>query len=693
MHRSKLMWSAVWLAVLLAAEPLPSALADEGMWTFNDFPADKVEKAYGFRPDQAWLDRVRLASVRLAEGCSASFVSARGLVQTNHHCARGCIEQLSTAGNDLAARGFYAREETDEPPCPTMEVDQLIEITPVTTRIHEATGNKDGPAFAGALKAERAAIEHECAGNDDNLRCDVVELYQGGVYDLYKYRRFQDVRLVFAPEEAIAFFGGDPDNFEFPRYDFDVSYLRVYADGKPLDTSAHYFRYAKADARPGDVVFTSGNPGSTRRLDTVAQLAFQRDVSLPQRIFLLAELRGQLTRFSAEGPEQARRAQTRLFGVENALKEYKGEFSALVDPTIIHNQATAEQALRAKVDADPALRSQSATAWDDIKATLERYRPQADRFMLLAHSGGFRSKLVDYALELVRHAAEAGKPDGERLSEYTEAQFPKTRQQLLASTPVYPDLEKLQLTFALTKLRELLGPDDALVKKVLGRKSPAQLADALIDGTGLADPELRKRLLDADPATIAAATDPLIQFVRAIDPDLRAVRKESEDGLEAAITKAASQIARARFRIEGTSTYPDATFSPRVSYGSVAGYSAGGKQIAPFTYVSGLYERATGAYPFALPPSWIAAQGALNPQQPMNFVTTNDVIGGNSGSPVINKAAEIVGLVFDGNIESLGGDFGYDGAVNRTVAVNVGMLREGLAKVYRADRLVAELAR
>jgi Peptidase S46 len=687
-QRSKVVIAAVALAAALAP-----AHADEGMWAFNNFPVDKVEKAYGFRPDQAWLDRVQLASVRLAEGCSAAFISVRGLIQTNHHCARQCIEQLSNAGNNLIADGFYAREEKDEPKCPTIEADQLVEITPVSERIAKVTGGKDGAAFAAAIKAERASIEQECAGNDDNLRCDVIELYNGGVYDLYKYRRYQDVRLVFAPEEAIAFFGGDPDNFEFPRYNFDVTYLRVYVNDQPLDTGAHYLRYAKADARPGDLVFTSGNPDGTYRSGTVAQLEFQRDVSLPREIFYRAELRGQVTRFSAESPENERIARTLLYYVENGLKTLKGAFATLVDPTIMRDRAAAEKALRATVDADPALRASYGAAWDNIKTVLERYRSQADRFFLLVDNGDFRSTLLQYGEQLVRHADEAGKPDGERLSEYTEAQFPETRQQLLSSAPVYPELEKLMLTFSLTKLRELLGPDDAFVKKVLGRKSPAQLAAELVDGTSLGDIEVRRRLLDADPVALAASNDPMIAFARAIDPELRAARKEQEDGLNAALTRYASQIARARFKVAGTSSYPDGTSSPRLSYGAVAGYSAGGKEIAPLTTVSGLYERATGAPPFQLPPSWIAAQAALSPQLPFNFVTSTDIVGGNSGSALINKDAEIVGLVFDGNIYNLGGDYGFDGAVNRTISVSVGILREGLAKVYHADRLVSELIR
>jgi hypothetical protein len=686
MKRSKRM-----LAVIVLAAALAPARADEGMWTFNNVPADKVESAYGFRPDQQWLDHVRLSSVRLARGCSGSFVSARGLVQTNHHCARDCIEQLSTPSTNLTANGFYAREEKDETKCPDVEVDQLVEIIPVTDRINRATSGRDGADFAQALKVETANIEGECAGNDDHIRCDVVELYHGGIYDLYKYRRYQDVRLVFAPEESIAFFGGDPDNYEFPRYNFEVAYMRVYVDDKPLDSSSNYLRFAKSDAKPGDVTFTSGHPGATHRLDTVAQLVYQRDVWLIQDMVYLAELRGELTVFSSEAPEKARIASSQLFDIENWLKADKGQFAALVDPTIIGDRSTAERALRAKVDADQALRDRYGSAWDSIKSTVDRFRPQAARFYLLDESS-LQSTLLSYARILVRHATEATKPNGDRLSEYTEANFPITRQTVLSTAPVYPDLEKLTLTFSLTKVREGLGPDDDFVKTLLGKKSPAQLAAELVDGTALGNLDFRARLLDGGAAAIAASDDPMIRFFRAIDPGLRAVRKQREEGRDAALTENSGKIAQARFRFEGTSTYPDGTSTLRLSYGSVAGYSAGGKQIAPLTFVSGLFERATGSAPFKLPPSWIAAQSSLDPRQSFNFATTNDNVGGNSGSPVINKDAEVVGLAFDRNIQALGGDFGYDGKVNRAVAVSVGMLREGLAKVYHADRIVRELA-
>lgn len=681
--------SGLLAALAVAFSP---AAADEGMWTFNDFPADRVEKAYGFRPDQAWLDHVRASSVRLARGCSASFVSAHGLVQTNHHCAQGCIQQLSTAAEDLIATGFYARRTEDERQCPNVEVNQLTAITDVTARVKAAIDGKDGKALGDAKKAVEAAIGRECSGGDAAVRCDVVELYHGGIYNLYRYRRYQDVRLVFAPEMAIAFFGGDPDNFEFPRYDLDVSYLRVYANGRPLDTAQNYLRYAKADARPGDLTFTSGHPGRTDRLDTVAELEFQRDVTLPRGLFQDYELRGVLTEFSARGPEQARIAKGMLFGLENSLKARKGRFEALVDPAIIKARAASEEALRRKVAADPQLRETAGPAWDNIRSALEEYRGMRDRYAFTEGGQAFRSRLFGFAKALVRHAAESTKPDEARLPEYTDANFPIQRQTLTAATPVYPELEKLTLAFSLTKLRETLGPDDPFVREVLGSKSPAELAGELIDGTGLADAKLRRSLLDAGEAGIAASTDPMIALVRAIDPELRAMRKAYEDNVGARLTKNTALVADAMFKAYGTSTYPDATFTLRLSYGAVKGYRQDGHDIHPITTIGGAFERATGADPFRLPDSWIAARGALDMAQPFDLATTNDIIGGNSGSPVINKAAEVVGLIFDGNIQSLGGEFGFDPEVNRAVAVAVGALREALARIYHADRLVEELA-
>ena len=671
---------------------LTAAHAAEGMWTFNDFPFETVEKAYGFRPSRAWLDHVRLSSLRLADGCSASFVSPHGLVQTNHHCVTGCIAQLSTATQDFIASGFYAKQAQDELKCPEEEINQLVAITDVTDRIHKATADK-GDAFSKALKVAMAGLEKECTGNDETISCDVVELYNGGVFNLYKYRRYRDVRLVFAPEQSIASFGGDSDNFEFPRYNLDVAYLRVYVDDKPLDTKANYLRHARTDARPGEPTFTSGHPGSTHRQETVAALEFRRDVLLPRELIYNSELRGILTEFSTRGAEQARIVDGMLNSLENSLKSSKGEFEALVDPTIIRARAASEQALRDKVAADPQLQAQYGAAWDNYRATIDRYRGWRERYRFTAGGRGFRSELFGIARILVRHAAELTKPDEQRLEGFTGANLPSTLRSLESTAPINRELEKVLLTFSLSKLREALGPDDPFVKKTLGRKSPRELATELIDGTGLMDVAVRARLRDGGQAAIDASSDPMIALVHRIDGDLRAMRKDYDDKVEAPQAQYAAQIARARFKVFGTSIYPDATGTLRLSYGEVAGYRSAGREIAPMTTTAGLFERATGADPFKLPDRWIAARAKLDPRQPFNVVTTNDIVGGNSGSPVINKSGEVVGVLFDHNREALGGAFGYDPAGNRAISVNVGIIREALSKIYDADRLVDELTK
>jgi len=679
------------LLAAVAAAPL-FLHAEEGMWTFDHFPAQAVKKAYNFSADQAWLDHARLSSVRLAGGCSASFVSPQGLVQTNHHCAHSCIEQLSTAQTDFIASGYTAARPENEIKCPEIEANQLIGISDVTVRINKATEGKSDAAFAQALKAEKAAITKECSGDDASLRCDVVELYEGGVYDLYKYHRYQDVRLVFAPEMDIAFFGGDPDNFEFPRYDLDVSYLRVYQDGKPLDTSANFFPYAKGEPKEGELVFTVGHPGSTSRQDTVAELAYQRDVSIPRFLIYGSEMRGMLTQFSAESPEHARIANGLLFGIENSLKARKGQFRALVDSRIIPDHQKAEQVLGKKIASDSKLQESYEGSVARIAKVMAEFRDKSTRYSFMESNYGFRADLYSIARGLVRHAEESRKPNAERLTEYTDSAFPALKQRLLSPAPIYPDLDKATLTFSLTKLRENLGPDDAFVKKVFGAKSPKQLAEELIDGTKLADMDKRKALLDADPAAIAADPDPMLVFFRLIDPDLRAVRKDYEDNVDAPLKKAHAEIAKARFKAEGTSVYPDATFTLRVSYGSIKGYDQASGHVDPLTRIGGAFDRATGAPPFALPASWLAAKDKLDPGKVFDIASTNDIIGGNSGSPLINQTGEVVGLIFDGNIQSLGGDFGYDISQNRAVSVSTGALKEALDKVYHADRIVQELS-
>ena len=682
----KLILSA--LTVLLAAS---AARADEGMWTYNNFPKEKVKQKYGFEPSEKWLSEARLSSVRLAGGCSGSFVSPNGLVMTNHHCAHSCIEQLSNAKTDYVKAGFYAPEAKDEIKCPEIELNQLQDIVDVTSRIQAATKGLQGKEFSKAQRGEMGKIEKECSNGDDSLRCDVVTLFHGGRYDLYRYKRYQDVRLVFAPEFQIAFFGGDPDNFEFPRYDLDVSFIRAYENGKPAKTD-HHFKWSKGGAREGDLTFVSGNPGGTDRDLTVAQLQYQRDVALPDRTIALAEYRGALTQFTKRGPEQYRIAEAELFGVENGLKVMKGRIQALGEEKLMAEKMTKESALRAKVAADPAKAQTTGKAWDEIARALQAGKKLRKQYAFLEANGVARSRLFTMAKHFVRLAEENKKPNGERLREYRDSARPQLTQALLSEAPIYDELEIFRVTHSLTKLREELGPDDKTVKAVLGKKTPEEVATALVKGSKLGDVALRKTLLTGgDEALKTVEDDSMVKLARLLDPEGRRLRKFFEDEIESVTKKNSELIAKARFDAEGTSSYPDATFTLRLSYGAVRGYESEGKKVAPLTYMGGTFERASGKDPFQLPASWTKAQNKLRASTPMNFCSDNDIIGGNSGSPVFNKNLEIVGLVFDGNIESLGGDYFFDESVNRTVSVASEGLIEALEKVYDAQRVVQEL--
>lgn len=666
-----------------------AAQADEGMWTFNNFPSQKVKAKYGFEPTQQWLDHVRLSSARLAAGCSGSFVSPDGLVMTNHHCARSCIDQLSTAKKNYIETGFYAKTLKDEPKCPAVEVNKLLQITDVTDQVHKATQGLEGAKFEAAQKAEIARIEKDCA-QGEKIRCDVVSLYEGGLFQLYKYARYQDVRLVFAPEEAIAFFGGDPDNFEFPRYDLDVSFLRVYENGKPAKMD-DYFRWSPSGAQKGELTFVTGNPGSTERLDTIAELAYQRDWVLPERLIYLSELRGLTTEFQKRSAEAKRTSNVLLFGVENSVKAFRGRREALVDPKFFAQKVAEEKAFQDKVAANPKMKRQYGAAWSQIAQAIDQQKTIRKPLTYLEFSAGSYSKLFSHARTLLRSAEELPRPNGERLKEYADARLPVLRQNLFSPAPIYPDVETMQLTFYLTKLREMLGPDDPAVKAALGNSSPEQVARRAVAGTKLRSPAYRKQLFEGGAKAINASKDPMIALVRSIDPFARKVRKEYEDQIESVLKRNHELLARARFEIYGTSTYPDATFSPRLSYGSVEGYTEDGKQVEPITHMAGTFERATGQPPFELPKSWLKAKSKLDLNTPMDFCTSNDIIGGNSGSPVVNKDAQIVGLIFDGNIQSLGGDYGFNPSDNRAVAVHSAALIEALDKIYGAKRLMNEL--
>jgi len=662
---------------------------DEGMWLLNDFPSKQLQKLHGFAPSMEWLEHVQLGAVRFAGGCSGSFVSSHGLLMTNHHCASRCIEQLSTAQRDYVKSGFNAKEPKDELKCPNIEVDELVSINDITNQVNTATLGKSGAEYHAASKSIQTKIEKDCATSTE-LRCDVVSLYRGGRYHLYKYRRFQDVRLVFAPEFAAAFFGGDPDNFMFPRYDLDVAFLRVYENGTPMATS-NYFRWSPAGAMQGDLTFVAGHPWHSSRELTVAQLEVLRDQSLPDRLLQLAEARGLLTEFQRRGKEQKRISNHLLFGVENSFKAIKGRVAALGDPEVFTAKVAEEIALRTRASAKPDLKATALHAWDDIAEAERKFEAIRLPYLMLEQGRGFWSELFDHARRLLRATTELTKPNETRLREYTDAQTPVITGQVGSTAPIYEDLEILTLTHSLTKLREELGADNLLVSRVLGQQGPFELATRLVKGTRLKDPKVRKALLEGGVSAVAASRDPMLELARSIDPEARAVRKDYEDNVEAVVEKSAELIAQARFDVLGTNIYPDATGTLRLSFGRVLGYEEGGKVLAPFTDFRRAFDRATGSEPFLLPKSWLDSKSRLDLSTRLNFCTTNDIIGGNSGSPVLNRDAQIVGIIFDGNIHSLGGDYAYEPKKNRAVAVHSVAIMLALDKIYHAKRIVDEL--
>ena len=679
--------------LLLAASFFAAAAhAEVGMWTYDNAPIDKIAKQYNFRPTQDWLDKARLSSVRLAQGCSASFVSGDGLIMTNHHCVAACVQQLSTKEKNYHADGFYARSLEDEKKCPDLEANVLTEIKDVTKEVNAATKGLNAGAANDARQAVFAKLEKACATSDD-VRCDVVTLYNGGLYNLYRYQRYQDVRLVFAPEFRIAFFGGDPDNFMFPRYDLDVSFIRAYSNNQALKTPNH-FGWSKAGAKTGELTFVSGHPGSTRRLVPIPLLEYERDFYLPYRTNYLSEFRGMLAQFSTRGAEQARIALEDLFSIENSLKAFKGEHAALVDKKFFAQKVAEDRELRKRVDANAKWKSQFGSLWKDAEELAPKKQARILPYRYMEIGSGFQSDLFQMARSILRLPAEMAKPNEKRLKEYADARLPELRAQLLSPAPIYKELELEKLAWSLTKLREDLGADHPFVRKFFGKRSPREIAEAAVEGSKLDSVETRKALLEGGKGAVDASKDPMIELAHQVDPDARAIRKQYEDEIEAAETRIGELRGQALFAVYGTSMPPDATFTLRLSYGSVKGWTrADGVQISPFTIIGGAFERATGRDPFKLPDSWINAKDKLNLQIPMDFVTTNDIIGGNSGSPMFNQNREIVGLIFDGNIESLGGAYGFDEATNRAVGVHSSALLEALDKIYGAKRILEELKR
>jgi hypothetical protein len=667
-----------------------AAFADEGMWTFDNFPSAKVEQAYGVKIDQKWLDRVQAASVRLTSGCSASIVSKDGLVFTNHHCVVECVQNLSSGQTDYVKDGFAAATREEERKCPGLQGEVLVAISDLTKPVQAATAGKTSQDFVKAREAAMSGAEAQACGKDDRFRCEVVTLYRGGQFKLYKYRKYSDVRLVFAPEFATAFFGGDPDNFNFPRFNLDVGFVRMYENGKPISSPQHLIWQARAP-KDGEVTFVSGNPGGTDRMLTVSQLETQRDLVLPVSQLQRSELRGRMIRFAQESAEAKRISTDPLFGLENSYKVFFGRQFALNDHDFMAAKVAAEAELKAKVAADPKLAAQIGDPWGAIEKAQGAYADHYVRYRQLEAGAGSLSQLYDYARELVRAGQERALPSADRLPEYADTRLSLLSKELLDERPVDRPLEQLYLAFWLSKTREYLTTDDPATQALLGKESPEGLAARLVEGSKLSDPAVRRQLWEGGLPAVQASSDPLIQLVLRTDPAARAIRKAFEGDVVGPVDSAAEKIAVARFAAYGAAVYPDATFTLRLSYGKVAGWTYRGTQIKPFTTFAGLYDRATGAEPFQLAPKWVAAKGKLNPDTVFDFVTTNDIIGGNSGSPVVNAKAEILGAAFDGNIHSLGGDYGYDGTINRTVVVATSAATEALEKVYGQTALVKEL--
>jgi hypothetical protein len=674
---------AAWLA---GAGPV---LAEEGMWTFDNFPSAAVAKSYGVVIDKPWLDHVRLSAVRLTSGCSAATVSASGLVMSNHHCVVDCVQALSTATQDFVKDGFLTDGSDQERRCPGLQAEILMEIRDVTQRITAKTAAKDSPERG--RESAQAEIEAEGCPDTVRYRCQVIAFYRGGQYALYRYRIYDDVRLVFAPEFAAAFFGGDPDNFNFPRFDLDVSFLRLYEEGRPASTPDHLVWNPKAP-KASEPVFVAGNPGGTERLLTVAQLEVQRDFALPIAQLQRSELRGRMLQYMAEGGEQKRMTEAPLFGVENSFKVYAGRQFTLSDSAFMDMKRRQESDLRRRVLADDRLSAQIGDPWSKIedaqKAYVDLYLP----YRQLESGAGSLSELFVYARTLVRAAAERSRAPDARLAEYSDARLPLIERDLLAARPVDPELEKLYLSFWLSKTREYLTADDPDAKALLGSESPEALAARLVYGSKLGEPEVRREIWKGGQTAILASTDPMIRFVLASDARARLARLAWERQVAAPQNSAAQLIAAARFAVYGRSTYPDATVSLRLSYGKVAGWTERGRAINPFTQISGLFDRATDDDPYRLPRRWLAAESRLDGSTVLNLTTTNDIIGGNSGSPLINAKSQVIGAVFDGNLHSVGGDYGYDPTLNRTIVVSTAAISEALDTVYDRKQLLAELA-
>ena len=694
MTRNSCRCISFFLVAFLAAgitifSPLPAS-SEEGMWTFDNPPSKILKEKYGFVITKEWLDHVRLSSVRFNDGGSGSFVSPGGLVLTNHHVALGQLQKVSTPQKNYVSDGFHALSQAEEMKCPDLELNVLLSMVDVTKRVQGVVKPATTEKVAyDARKDEIAKIEREST-ETTGLRSDVVALYAGGEYWLYRYKKYTDVRLVFAPEQQTAFFGGDPDNFTYPRYDLDMALFRAYENDKPVD-SKDYLKWNSDGARAGDLVFVSGNPGSTERLTTVAELQGQRDYKLPLTLKSLKRTLGVLRNYATQGTEQARQAAANIFGLENSLKAIAGEYNGLLDKNLMAKKQKEEEEFRRLLASKPESERLYSSAWTDIATARKKEIARIKQLEFRTIRG---SRIFSTALTILQYVTEVKKPDGVRLDGFHDSELESLRFYLFSPAPLYPELAQALMADGLKESMEELGPDDPFIKAVLNGKTPGALAKEVILGSKLADPAARKQLLEGGEAAVAASRDPAIELARRVDPFVRENTKWSEENVQSAVTAAGEKIAKARFAVFGKSAYPDATFTLRLSYGRVSGYPMNGTQAPPMTTFYGLYDR---AYSFGLNPPFNLAKRYLDNREkinlatPLNFVSTCDIIGGNSGSPVIDRNGEIVGLIFDGNIESLVGNYVFDEENNRAVAVHAAGMLEALRKVYDAGPLADEL--
>lgn len=666
---------------------------DEGMWLYSSPPLKQLKEKYGFEPTREWLDHLRMSSVRFNSGGSGSFVSADGLVMTNHHVGADDLQKLSDIKKiDYLKIGFAAKTRAEEIKCADLELNVLLDIKDVTAEVNAAVASDLAPPQAfKARQAKIAAIEKAAADESKSIRADVVTLYAGGAYHLYTFKKYTDIRLVFAPEKQIAFFGGDPDNFEYPRYDLDMCFFRVYENDQPVKPK-HYLKWSPAGAAENELTFVSGHPGRTNRQNTMAELEYLRDVGYPYLLNRLNRYEVLLKAWCDRSEENRQKGEDDLFGIQNSRKARIGGLGGLLDPAIMARKAAEEKRLRDFITQNPDKVTSDAVKAFDVIAQAEKLRAKMIVDMTMLENGAaFNSTLFGYARTILRYADDSKKPGTERLPEFGDARLPSLKARLFTPAPVDDALEILKLADGLTFFATTYGANDELVRKVLAGKSPRERAFELINGTKLKDPAVRKTLFEG---ATAPESDPMIAVAKIVDEKSRALRKQFEEQVDEAKRGAHAALAKARFAMDGTSSYPDATFTLRLAYGQVKGFKEDGKDIPAFTTMAGLYERSAkqeNRPPFDLPKRWEERKSKLDLKTPFNFISTADIIGGNSGSPVVNKNGEVVGLIFDGNIQSLVLDFIFDQEQARAVSVDSRAMIESLRKVYDADWLADEL--